>query len=305
MVGRWFITWCLLLAVVGLGLAPGFAQDETPAEAPADGASETPAEPAENAPAEGDKTETPAPTAPSVKTEEQLPMLEEMKVPEAGELIGGSLRDWVVLQSGRVLVVESLAPRPGTIEKRIQAHDELKGKRAGLEGEELEKFEKELRDLNFLYVTVPGEKVSPEYRIPLKEIRQIIHHEDLMLRRMDMLAQAGNIDVALEFLNWMLENVPDWPGLMEKRGSLLLADARIRLEQGNQHLIQRNAGWFGGRSNLAGSVARLDRDAFGTIARLGGCCSLRWFDSRRGLFCFGWCRRFAHRGRYSGVQHSC
>jgi tetratricopeptide (TPR) repeat protein len=232
MVGRWFITWCLLLAVVGLGLAPGFAQDETPAEAPADGASETPAEPAENAPAEGDKTETPAPTAPSVKTEEQLPMLEEMKVPEAGELIGGSLRDWVVLQSGRVLVVESLAPRPGTIEKRIQAHDELKGKRAGLEGEELEKFEKELRDLNFLYVTVPGEKVSPEYRIPLKEIRQIIHHEDLMLRRMDMLAQAGNIDVALEFLNWMLENVPDWPGLMEKRGSLLLADARIRLEQG-------------------------------------------------------------------------
>lgn len=232
MVGRCFTTWCLLFMVVGMGRSSASAQEDAPTvEAPAEATTEPPAEPTEEAPsAEGDKPA--APTAPSVKTEEQLPMLEEMKVPEAGELIGGPLRDWVVLMSGRVLVVESLAPRPGTVEKRIQAHDELKKKRAGLEGEELEKFEAELKDLNFLYVTVPGEKVSPEYRIPLKEIRQIIHHEDLMLQRMDLLAQEGNIDVALEFLNWMLENVPDWPGLMEKQGSLLLADAKIRIDQG-------------------------------------------------------------------------
>ena len=134
--------------------------------------------------------------------------------------------------SDHVLVVESLAPRPGTIDKQILAFEEKKKKRVGLEGEELEKLEKELKDLNYLYVTVPGEKVSPEYRIPLKEIRKIIHHEDLMMQRMELLAQEGNIDVALEFLNWMLENVPDWPGLGEKRGNLLLSDAKIRMDAG-------------------------------------------------------------------------
>ncbi len=231
MVGRWVTIWCLLLSL-GLWPVAAIAQDDAPAEPPAEATAEEPAPPKEEAPAAGDAEATPVPPAPSIKTEEQLPMIDDMQVPEAGQLINGPLRDWVVLLSGRVLVVESLAPRPGTVAKRIQAHDELKKKRAGLEGEELEQFEKELMELNFLYVTVPGEKVAPEYRLPLKEVREIIHHEDLMLRRMEMLAQAGNIDVALEFLNWMLENVPDWPGLIEKRGALLLSDAKIRMDQG-------------------------------------------------------------------------
>lgn len=170
--------------------------------------------------------------APPVKTENELPVYEEMPVPEAATLINGPLRDWVVLVSHKVLVVESLAPRPDTIVKQEATLAEKKAQKAGVKGDEAEKLEKEIVDLNFLYVTVPGEKETPEYRIPLKQILQVIHHEDLMLKRMDLLAKEGNIDVALEFLNWMLENVPDWPGLAEKRGRLLLADAKIRLESG-------------------------------------------------------------------------
>ena len=224
MVGRWITTWTLVLVCLS-GMLAGTRAQEAP---PVDPAAEVPS--AETPPAE-----TPpdaAPKAPTAKAESELPLLEAMEVPEPGLLINGPLRDWVVLVSDRVLVVESLAPRPGTIEKQLEAYEEKKKGRAGLKGEELETFEEELLELNYLYVTVPGEKESPEYRIPLKQIREIIHHEDLMLRRMQMLAEAGNIDVALEFLNWMLENVPDWPGLGEKRGGLLMADAKIRMDAG-------------------------------------------------------------------------
>ena len=227
MVGRWITTWSLLLLVCGGATALCMAQNAAPAEPPA---AEAPAGDAA-APAGEPPADAP-PKAPSAKVESELPLLVAMPVPEAAALINGPLRDWVVLMSDRVLVVESLAPRPGTIEKQVQAYEEKKKQRAGLKGDDLDKFEDELKELNYLYVTVPGEKESPEYRIPLKSIRQIVHHEDLMMQRMELLAKEGNIDVALEFLNWMLENVPDWPGLGEKRGTLLLADAKIRMDAG-------------------------------------------------------------------------
>ena len=203
------------LMCIGMLVAVSSAQEAPPVEAP----------PVE-APAEE------APMAPSAKTENDLPVYEEMPIPEAAALINGPLRDWVVLVSHKVLVVESLAPRPDTLFKQLASQDEKKGHKSGLKGDELEKLEQEIQDLHFLYVTVPGEKESPEYRIPVKQIAQILHHEDLMLKRMELLAQEGNIDVALEFLNWMLENVPDWPGLAEKRGGLLMADAKIRMDAG-------------------------------------------------------------------------
>ncbi len=215
MVGRWITIWSLGLVCLGSLTAVGWAQEAAPAEAPA---AETPA--------------AEAPKAPSVKTESDLPLYEEMEVPAAAALINGPLRDWVVLESHRVLVVESLAPRPDTLAKQQTTLEEKKKQRAGLKGAELDKFEEELLNLNFLYVTVPGEKETPEYRIPVNQVLQIVHHEDLMLRRMELLAKEGNIDVALEFLNWMLENVPDWPGLGEKRGGLLMADAKIRMDAG-------------------------------------------------------------------------
>ncbi len=213
MVGRWITIWSLCLVCFGSLTAVGWAQEAAPAETPAAEAAE-------------------APMAPSVKTENDLPVYEEMAVPEAAALINGPLRDWVVLESHRVLVVESLAPRPDTLAKQQTTLEEKKKQRAGLKGAELDKFEEELLNLNFLYVTVPGEKETPEYRIPVNQVLQIVHHEDLMLRRMELLAKEGNIDVALEFLNWMLENVPDWPGLGEKRGGLLMADAKIRMDAG-------------------------------------------------------------------------
>ncbi len=221
MVGRWITIWSRLVVCVGALTAVSHAQQAPPAEPPA---AEAPA--AETPAAE------PSPMAPSAKEEKDLPNYENMPVPEAAALISGPLRDWVVLVSHKVLVVESLAPRPGTIAKQEADLAEKKTQKGGLQGADLEKFEQELVDLNFLYVTIPGEKEAPEYRIPLKQIERIIHHEDLMLQRMDLLAKEGNIDVALEFLNWMLENVPDWPGLEQYRGNLLLADAKIRLDSG-------------------------------------------------------------------------
>lgn len=218
------VVWSLVVVSSWLAAQENSAPPATEAAPPAEPAA--PAEP----PADG--ADAPPPMAPSAKLENDLPMYADMQVPEPAQLINGPLRDWVVLMSDRVLVVESLAPRPHTIDKQLQRFEEKKRERVGKEGAELEAIEAEMVNLNYLYVTVPGEKSSPEYRIPLKQIREIIHHEDLMLRRMKMLAEAGQIDVALEFLNWMLENVPDWPGLLDQRGFLLMSDAKIRMDAG-------------------------------------------------------------------------
>lgn len=223
------LPWGILVLLVLFASAKNWAQ-ENPAAPAADPA---PAEPAPADPAAPAADADPkTPMAPSAKVEKDLPMIGDMVVPEPAQLINGPYRDWVVLLSDRVLVVESLAPRPNTIDKQIQRFEEKKKEKVGKEGAELEAIEEEMVNLNYLYVTVPGEKESPEYRIPLKEIREVIHHEDLMLRRMKMLAEEGQIDVALEFLNWMLENVPDWPGLLEQRGFLLMSDAKLRLDAG-------------------------------------------------------------------------
>ncbi len=225
MVGRWITIGYFTLMAWGVLTAAVSAQEAAPAQAP----------PAEAPAAEAPVGETPPDdpvAAPSTKAESDLPKFDEMEVPEAAALINGPLRDWVVLVSDRVLVVESLAPRPDTIGKQQAAHAAKLKQRGGLKGDDLDKYEEELLELNFLYVTVPEGKDAPEYRIPLTQIRQVIHHEDLMMQRMEMLAQEGNIDVALEFLNWMLENVPDWPGLVDKRGGLLMADAKIRMDAG-------------------------------------------------------------------------
>ncbi len=108
-------------------------------------AQENPAAPAADpAPAEPAPTDPPAPAAdadpktpmaPSTKVEKDLPMIGDMVVPEPAQLINGPYRDWVVLLSDRVLVVESLAPRPNTIDKQIQsAFEEKKKEKVGKEG---------------------------------------------------------------------------------------------------------------------------------------------------------------------------
>ncbi len=68
-----------------------------------------------------------------------------------------------MLLSDRVLVVESLAPRPNTIDKQLQKFEEKKKEKVGKEGAELEGHRGRDGQLNYLYVTVPAKR---NLRIP-------------------------------------------------------------------------------------------------------------------------------------------
>ncbi len=215
--------------VLGLGLAGLVAlvavRISSAQEAGAAPAPETPAAPAAG-PAE--PAEKPKPMV----DEESLPMISVMVVPDAKALLTGPLRDWVVLLSDRVLVVESIVPRPDTLGKRQAEYDAKQKEKQGLTGDELAKVQEEQAELAYLYFTVPDQKEAPEVRIAIKDIRQIVHHEDLMLKQMQQLVEKGEIDLALEFLNWMLDKVPTWPGLSDQINGLLMADAKLRIDVG-------------------------------------------------------------------------
>ncbi|RLS53878.1 MAG: hypothetical protein DWH91_13270 [Planctomycetota bacterium] len=214
--GRWARQFVLGVAVALLVLSRTTGR-ATGQEAP----------PAESTPAAAPAAE-PKPTI----SEDQLPMIGDMAVPDAKALLTGPLRDWVVLITDKVLVVESIVPRPDTLAKRVLEIEAKQKSKQGLTGDDLEKVKQEYDDLQYLYFTVPEQSAAPEVRIPLKNIRQIIHHEDLMLKRMQLLVEEGNIDLALEFLNWMLDKVPTWPGLSEQTNALLMADAKLRIAAG-------------------------------------------------------------------------
>lgn len=163
---------------------------------------------------------------------EGLPKLKDMPTPTLEELLTGKPRDWVVLNTDDVLTVDSVSPRPETlakIQEKILAKEEERKK---LLGDERDKLTKEIDDLRYLYVTLPDEPGVTEFRVPVQRIRLIIHHEDLMLRRLDALLSENNVDQALELLMRLQRDRPDWPGVKSAGQKILLTDAVKRLEAG-------------------------------------------------------------------------
>jgi len=176
--------------------------------------------------------EAPKDEAPAAPTSEQLPKLAEMKVPTPEELFTKPPRDWVVLTDESVLVVEPVAPRPDTIAHLERQYNDLLRQKPSKKKDELEDFQTELDELKFLHVTLPGESESPEYRIPTKSVKQILYHEDLILRRVDLLTAEKNIEVAMELQILLERTYGNWAGVAERHNTLVMTDARLRLEAG-------------------------------------------------------------------------
>lgn len=218
--GRWAST--LLLA---FWLAPLLAHAQPP-------------ENAQNAPAAPPRTD-------------KLPLLAEMPPRNTEQLLTDKPRDWIVLTTGSVLVVEPLAPRPDTINKIKEqiAQKEAERRRAPLAERGI--LTEEIERLGKLAVTLPDEPDSPEYTLPITRVQQIIHHEDHMIRALDTELREGRIPRALELLTLLQRNTPDWPGLVDAGQRILFADAQLRLQKGRaeealvllEELHARNSAW--------------------------------------------------------------
>ncbi len=177
------------------------------------------------------------PDQPAAEEEEaaKLPRLDEMVLPSAEELMTRLPQDWIVLVGNDqyVVVCESVSPRPNTIATLQAQIDAKNAERAGKTGDELQRIRDEIDDLSNLDITLVNESENPEYRVELRRIKQIIHHEDLMLRRMNALINEGNLDLAYEMLTQLKRRWDAWPDMEETHDRLLLADGQRRLAGGD------------------------------------------------------------------------
>ncbi len=218
----------LVIILLGMMLLPSAhlpsVQAQPPAETP--GAEATPdADPiGEPTTPEGD--EEPAP--------EPLPKLDEMEVPSPEDLLRKPAVDWIVLERNEeVIVVEPVTPRPDTLRKLEAALDAKIKDRRNVPNNRLEQYRRELDRMGKLALRLPDQVDEADYLLDLDKISQVIHHEDLMLRRIDLLTKEENFDLAYELLNILRRNTPDWPGALDRHHALLLAEADRKIADGD------------------------------------------------------------------------
>lgn len=192
-----------------------------------------------------------------------LPTLEEMELPSVEQLLNEAPKDWIVINTGGVLTVESLIPRPNTLEAREAEVERVQAERQKAPANQRQRFVDLLNDLKYLEVTLPIDTGNPEFRLPIRQIVEIIHHEDLMLRQINELVKQKDIDPALELLSRLRLNWESWPGMEEAQVKIVFTDAQKRIEDGNaasslmllDEVYQLNKGYLG-LPNLAGRAVR-------------------------------------------------
>jgi tetratricopeptide (TPR) repeat protein len=166
-------------------------------------------------------------SSPDDPPEEEVkwPKLSEMTLPTAAELLQGPHLDWIVLLTDEVIVCEPVYPRPNTLEKlqtKIDALRSSKGRRNLVSVEDRREALEELRNL---IIVLPGDYDAPEYRLHMKYVAEIRHHEDLMLRRVDVLLNDGKLRDAFEMLFVLERSHSGWPGYAARHQRLLFLEA--------------------------------------------------------------------------------
>ena len=117
---------------------------------------------------------------------------------------------------------------------------------------------------------------DPLFAVETWRVEQIVHHEDLMLRRAEEQLRAGDMRGAYELL-FALERLPSserlpggWPGLREKldRAALVDLDELLAADENEnalgraEVLLERSPDLFEAKEKLAEAAARLFRRAF-------------------------------------------
>lgn len=211
---------------------PATKTSETPESTPPDEGSDKPEEPANP-----ESTEPPPPNAnPSSIIGEQadLPRLDEIPLPQSGELLQATPFDWVVLITERVVQVDPIAPRPDTLkilEEEFQKLNKLPMPKREIDPIGYEELLQRKREARYLTIFLQeGEDL--EFSIDRRFIKEIIHFEDVILRRVDKLLDELKPGEAYELLEVVYDRDPLWPGVDQREKRLLLTEALLREQQG-------------------------------------------------------------------------
>lgn len=177
----------------------------------------------------------PVPDDPVDEEDEKLPFLKDMELPSFQRLMQGPPCDWLVMHTGKVIVVEPVAPRPGTIEdinQRISRVMRKAGDPAETEDEKRRRL-----DLYYLPVTLP-EGEDREWRLHIRYLKEIIYYEDLMLRRIDQLLDDSKVRQAYELVLALEARQESWVGVAARKEWLLFTEAQVRSAEGHpQHAL--------------------------------------------------------------------
>jgi hypothetical protein len=202
--------------------------------------------------------DTAAPNAPQASSETSadapLPKKDEMlrNIPSKADLLLKPPVDWIILKKDEVLVVKPVEPRPRTLEqiaekRKLYANPPKLTRMPGESQEDflarLRKSGEETRKLREQYeslevelpdnVRVSEEQDDSSYLLNIdKFVSEIIHFEELILRRVDLLLEASELEDAYELLVFLDRRHPGWPGYDERLNRFLLKDAQRQLKAG-------------------------------------------------------------------------
>ena len=187
----------------------------------------TPTDPA-TPPATGE----PAQFADEDKPYEDLPVLKDKPLPSYERLLKGPAIDWLIfVREERVLEVNPVTPRPNT----LQVLDELvkaSARKTLPAGPERDAEIERRKDLPYLVVTiVENDQEQGTYRVHQRHLKQIIHYEDLLLRRIDALLAEKQSLAVFELLRVLQQRSPTWPGIAPRRERLQFLEALQFLER--------------------------------------------------------------------------
>lgn len=188
--------------------------------------------------------------------EEGLPLYGDLKrnIPSAESLLNDEPVDWVVLDQknnedeNEVLIVQPVYPRPNTLEKLAKRKADLSapgGERDRLPGETDQEYRQRIaraiEESENLIVMLPDTETADdedvdqaaEYKLSLREVALVIHHEDLFLQRVEQLIVDRELERAFEMLLILQRRNPDWPRYDLVRNKLILEEGKVRLEAGD------------------------------------------------------------------------
>jgi hypothetical protein len=172
---------------------------------------------------------------PAGDDEPPLPTIDKMELPSFQQLMKGPAVDWIVMHSKKVIVVEPVYPRPGTLEDIDQKVKKLMRK-AG-DPPETETAKRKRLAAYYLPVTLM-EGEERDYKLHVKFIKEIVYYEELMLRRIDQLLDERKVRQAYELLTALEERQELWPGVAHRKERLLFTEAAVRLnERQPQHAL--------------------------------------------------------------------
>lgn len=172
------------------------------------------------------------PAEPDPEPDPKLPKLKDMPIPTAERLLTEKPVDWIVLRNESVIVVQPVNPRPDTLAKMQARIDEARKWPRPVKQDELAAFIRKREALNYLQVALPGEGEEPEYQISIRALSQVICHEDLMLKRIDLLFGESKFREAYELLFVLERNAQGWPGTVDRRNRLLLLEGLAAAKEG-------------------------------------------------------------------------